>query len=199
MTVKADNGKKITTGNYKIIIVNKNVVIPKVIGGAQLPKLPPGIPLTKSQAALLVPTIPSTAAQMIKGLPPGIPSVNVNIPVITGTNLDYSIVAGTVENLLTPFNNLDDMKIAMIEVKTDAQKVMSFLKFENNYRKAIVEPKLSDIGSYQTSIEFKIKYIGNWQKKKLTITVTDPNPPKNLSSIKSIENKLIEEGKRIRL
>jgi hypothetical protein len=80
MNVKADNGKKIVTGTYKIIIINKNVVIPIDLEGDELPIIPPGRPLTKRQSTILIPSIPSTLSQMIKGLPPGKPAFKSNIP-----------------------------------------------------------------------------------------------------------------------
>jgi hypothetical protein len=82
MNVKADNGKKMVTGTYKVIIINKNLVIPINLESDQLPIIPPGRPLTRRQSAILIPSIPSTLAQMIKGLPPGKPAFKSNLPVV---------------------------------------------------------------------------------------------------------------------
>lgn len=183
MNVKADNGKKIVTGTYKIIIINKNVVIPIDLEGDELPIIPPGRPLTKRQSTILIPSIPSTLAQMIKGLPPGKPAFKSNIPGVQGNNLEYTIMAGTVENLITPLSNLDDKAIRMVSTRSNAPQEVKFLKFENRYRKLMAEPKLSDIGTHKTSMEFRIRYRGDWQKKTITINVLDPRPPANFSSV----------------
>jgi hypothetical protein len=47
----------------------------------------------------------------------------------------------------------------------------------------MAEPKLSDIGTHKTSMEFRIRYRGDWQKKTITINVLDPRPPANFSSV----------------
>ena len=108
-------------------------------------------------------------------------------------------MAGTSENLITPLSNLDDRAISKISTRSSAPKDVNFLKFENRYRRLIAEPKLSDIGTHKTSMEYRVRFRGGWQKKTITINVLDPRPPANFSSVKPFEKKLLDEGKRIRL
>ena len=86
LTVTADNGKKITTGNYIVKIIFNKVTLKTIFDENMLPKVPlplVGIPLTKALSDALIPKIPKKL-------------------------IDLIVVAGHQEDFITPLAKIDD-------------------------------------------------------------------------------------------